>query len=301
MVARTNLIAQHSQGILVVDTEVIQLGGTVSPGAPIVHVMESSPLGQGRGLFRVEHVSNGWHRVVSELSDMVFDVAGGSVALGAPIILWPWHGGPNQRFRLRSASWASTDAGGFTLQAEHSGKVLDVSGAASIGPFNRGVPVVQWDFHGGANQRFRVFGSPIKPMHTDLVLDVATGSQANRAPVVIWPLHGGPNQLFRLEFVPAAPTGLPGETAGAYRLVAEHSGKVLEVEGASQENGARVVQWDWHGGPNQLFRVTLGHEGFGLRAVHSRKMLDVLRASGEPGAQLVQWDWHPGPNQTFKL
>ncbi len=42
---------------------------------------------------------------------------------------------------------------------------------------------------------------------------------------------------------------------GHYRVVAHHSGKGLEVAGASSDAGARIIQWDWHGGDNQRFRL----------------------------------------------
>jgi glucosylceramidase len=41
---------------------------------------------------------------------------------------------------------------------------------------------------------------------------------------------------------------------GWFRLVASHSGKCLDVYGAGQQNGARVIQWNCHGGPNQRWR-----------------------------------------------
>ena len=59
--------------------------------------------------------------------------------------------------------------------------------------------------------------------------------------------HGGPNQRFRLE---------PNVTAGEYRIVAVHSGKVLDVQGISTANGANIQQWDWVGGFNQLWRFS---------------------------------------------
>jgi hypothetical protein len=249
-------------------------------------------------LFRLELLSDESYRIVSDHSDMVFDVAGASQASGAPIILWPWHGGPNQRFRLKPPP-ANNEARGIFLVAKHSGKVLDVLGASQ----SSGAALVQWDYHGGANQLFRIFGSPIKPVYTDLVLDVVNGSQANGAPIVLYTRHGGRNQLFRLEHVPDAPTGHQGETTNtAYRIVAEHSRKVWDIEGASHENGAKLIQWDWHEGPNQLFQLRVGGSGgYSIVAVHSGKAIDVARASQDLGAEIIQWRWHGGPNQNFHL
>ena len=58
-------------------------------------------------------------------------------------------------------------------------------------------------------------------------------------------LLGGDNQKFRPE-----PTG-----HGYRKLVAKHSGKVLDVNGLSTANGAEIIQWDWWGGQNQQWRL----------------------------------------------
>lgn len=273
---QTTLIAQHSGGHLIMDAPLYHPGQEARlAGARIVQsIGQYTFVGLENSLFRVEHLGNGSFRIISELSDMVFDVAGASQASGTPVILWPWHGGPNQRFRLKGQPRLSNRAWGFSLEAEHSGKVLDVLGASG----SWGAELVQWDYHGGPNQFFRVFGSPIKPRDSELVLDVANGSQDSGASVVLWPWHGGPNQLFRLEYV--------GD--GSYRVVTEHSGKVLDVEGASHEDGAKLIQWDWHGGPNQLFRLSAQWGEYFLMARHSGKYLGVAGSSLTQGAQLVQ-------------
>lgn len=40
-----------------------------------------------------------------------------------------------------------------------------------------------------------------------------------------------------------------------YRLVAKHSSRCLSVLGASDANGAAVVQWDCNGSQDQHFRL----------------------------------------------
>lgn len=60
---------------------------------------------------------------------------------------------------------------------------------------------------------------------TKKAMDVSGVSTANGAPLIQWTYLGGENQLFRPDHV----------SGGYYRLVAQHSGKVLDVEGASIE------------------------------------------------------------------
>lgn len=78
----------------------------------------------------------------------------------------------------------------------------------------------------------------------------------------------------------------------------------MDVDGWSQNNGARIAQWGCHGGGNQKFRQILkfksntGHidywnrvyKGFRLQAAHSNKCLDVPFGNAYNGAPVQQWD-----------
>jgi len=130
----------------------------------------------------------------------------------------------------------------------------------------------------------------IAAVHSGMFLQVRDASSASGAPIVQGRLDafgGAAHQRFRVEHV---------FEPGGYRFVAEHSGKVLDVEGGSLDPKARIIQWDWHGGPNQRFRVDTPEQapidGRGLTeritALHSGLVLEVLDGSTENGAQIVQ-------------
>ena len=63
------------------------------------------------------------------------------------------------------------------------------------------------------------------------------GSTDDAAAVIQWTCTGGPNQQWRLEPV----------ASGAYRLVARHSGKALDVYGALIDDLAPAIQYPAHG------------------------------------------------------
>jgi butyrate kinase len=87
---------------------------------------------------------------------------------------------------------------------------------------------------------------------------------------------------------------------GYVRIVAQHSGKVLDVANASMANGAPLVQWDWWGGDNQRFRPEV--HGIGeltLTAKHSGKVIEVAGMNENNGAVIQQWDWWGGANQRW--
>jgi hypothetical protein len=77
---------------------------------------------------------------------------------------------------------------------------------------------------------------------------------------------------------------------GTYRLVAKHSGKVLDVDACSTADNANVQQWPWNGADCQ--RWNLNHVGGGFYEVISQrsgKALDVDACSTTNGGNVQQW------------
>ena len=83
------------------------------------------------------------------------------------------------------------------------------------------------------------------------------------------------------------------------RVIARHSGKCLDVSGASTEDGAAIIQWTCHGGANQQWRLEAVGEGYRFVARHSGKCLDVTGWSTDDGTGIIQWQCHGGANQTW--
>lgn len=81
------------------------------------------------------------------------------------------------------------------------------------------------------------------------------------------------------------------------------SGMVLDVKGASVQDGAAVIHWPWKGGPNQQWTFKkVGGGWFAIVNRNSHMVLDIKGGSGQAGAALIQWPWKGAPNQqwTFK-
>ncbi|MFD5536400.1 RICIN domain-containing protein [Streptomyces sp. NPDC127079] len=87
-----------------------------------------------------------------------------------------------------------------------------------------------------------------------------------------------------------------------YVLVNRNSGKVLDDRASAKNDGAAVVQWSRHGGPNQQWRfVDAGDGYYRLQNRNSGKVLDDLGWSKSAGSAVVQWKDLNGTNQQFKL
>lgn len=91
----------------------------------------------------------------------------------------------------------------------------------------------------------------------------------------------------------------PGDT---YKISNVGTGKALDVEYASTDDGANVHQWEYSGGENQQWFLTdRGNGYYTLQAVHSGKVLDVEYASTDDGANVHQWEYAGGENQQWDI
>ena len=91
--------------------------------------------------------------------------------------------------------------------------------------------------------------------------------------------------------------------ARGINIVASHSGKCLDVSGASRDNGAVTHQWDCRGKgqQNQLWTLRPVRDGYyQIVAAHSMKCLDVSEVSRANGAVAHQWEC-VGPEQANQL
>ena len=78
--------------------------------------------------------------------------------------------------------------------------------------------------------------------------------------------------------------------AADFFITAMHSQKCAQVDDASQDNGARISQWQCLQQPNVLWHRQDGGDGyFFLQAKHSGKCAMVFRGAQNNGAGIGQW------------
>ncbi|MGV6995634.1 RICIN domain-containing protein [Desulfovibrio sp. QI0430] len=89
-------------------------------------VMEQVTLGQNEqsGIWRFEHLGNGYYKVIAPKLAMVLDSSESKKYNGVPIIIFPWHGGRNQRWKV------SAKGEFYTLTNQETGLALDLKGNA---------------------------------------------------------------------------------------------------------------------------------------------------------------------------
>jgi hypothetical protein len=75
-----------------------------------------------------------------------------------------------------------------------------------------------------------------------------------------------------------------------FEIAARHSGKCLDVDHGSREDGARVQQWQCLGVPNQRWQFLAVEQGWvRIVSVNSDKCLEVTDGSRANGARIRQW------------
>ena len=132
-------------------------------------------------------------------------------------------------------------------------KALDVAGVA----VNDRAVLHQWEVHDGPNQRFFIdpCGTPDRPdlvriiaRHSGRVLDLAGPGPAGST-VWQYPWAGADNQKWRLDHIEDNRYVI----VSAWKPAPDAPDLVLDIEGASPDNGARLQVWNRNGQPQQEF------------------------------------------------
>lgn len=87
---------------------------------------------------------------------------------------------------------------------------------------------------------------------------------------------------------------VPPALKGRYVIVNRASGKVLDVDQASKDNGGKIQQWAYTSAAHQQWDVAplVAHGDqsyFTIRAVHSGKALDTANRNYDEGGPIQQW------------
>jgi hypothetical protein len=133
----------------------------------------------------------------------------------------------------------------YLIVGKYSGKCVDES-CSDIG-----CKIHQWECHGGLNQRWRIISQDdgsvsLKSLSTGRIMDIAGVSQDNGAITHAWDYIGANNQKMWIE----------SSGGGYFRLKFLHSNKCLDIV-PTNDNGARIGQWDCADVPQQRFSFML--------------------------------------------
>jgi endoglucanase len=191
---------------------------------------------------------------------------------------------------------------------------------SSVGSYASRVIITEW---GAPMTDGRNYNAPsTTDSFVAFIRGVANEARAEQLGTVYWP-GVRPNDAYRMQTITGTGTNLSLtttstsgrdqlrvswglDTANApttyYRVTARHSGKVMDVIGASTSDSAEVKQWTYNGGMNQKWAFQdVGGGFFRLVNLNSGKCLDVSGASTADGANIIQFSCGSGTNQQWQM
>ncbi|WP_435363615.1 RICIN domain-containing protein [Haloarchaeobius sp. DYHT-AS-18] len=235
------------------------------------------------------------YKIINVRSGKALDVADFADDNGSNIHTWDYHGGENQKWKVEYQG-----DGKYSLIAQHSGKVADVAGFST----DRGGNIHQWEWNGNdaENQKWEIHPQDsgdyrIVNEHSGMVMQVPVNSTENGENVEQMDWFDYANQRWRIR-----PTGKKSVQEGEYKIVNVKSGKVLDIENLSDDNGANLHQMEYSGGANQRWQVDyLGDSQYRFVAKHSDKVFDVKDESKDNGKTIHQWEWEDDANQKWYI
>jgi ricin-type beta-trefoil lectin protein len=198
--------------------------------------------------------------------------------------------------------------GGFTVRIKN-----DYGNIVAIWDALPDTAIVSFPPHTGLSAEFDANGSaahyivrtslvrPQLPMivnrNSGKALDVVGGSLEDQAKVQQYTIHGGSNQRWFLK-----PTGIvAGVPYPHFAIIADHSGKCLDVPGGSKEDRVAIQQFTPHDGNNQRWVLILDGADAVFMNLNSDKVLDVAGGSLDDHATIQQFRYHGGLNQRWRL
>ena len=207
--------------------------------------------------FEVRSAGNGYYTITAEHSGKVLDVAGGSTASGATVQQYMSNG-------TNAQLWYFTNAGnGYYTIHSVLGTCLDVWSANTA----NGTMIDCYAYNGTNAQKWKLTKAESKPLEngtysitnsetitntsSNKVLSVNGGSTENSANVCVTSNQNLSSQRFELTYV----------SNGYYKVIAEHSGKSIDIDNASNQSGANLKQYDYSQNNAQLWKFVKLSDG----------------------------------------
>lgn len=235
----------------------------------------------------------------------VLDVPGAKTSDGVQLQVYTSNGSAAQLFYLDY-----NEANGFySIKSIASGRMLDVS----KGDFVPATPVNQWGTSAGATaQRYWRLDDNgdgsyyIVSAATGLVLGCSSSGQLITVPMgdaraVIWSFDCSdvPWTQEELDKIASSQGVVLGD--GVYTVASAANGSmVLDVNGASKQNGGNVQLYTSNGTSAQSWRIVNTSEGYvRIENVGSSRVLDVASGSAKAGTNVQQYEWNASRAQLW--
>ncbi len=224
-------------------------------------------------------------QIVNQLTSKALDLPGGSPVNGTKLQQYEVATGLNQK-------WALVPVGhSFAIMNLQSGKVLDDTDSS----YADGNPIQQWDYTGGPNQLWNLQSagngySAIVSALSGKALTVAGSAFDDTTPIQQSTYTGSSSQLWKFA------------TFQSFLIQSVGTGSVLDVQGASTENGAPIQEWQQFGFvQQQWFIIPVDQTYYKIVNVNSLKCLDVTDGNAGNQTLIQQYEYLGAPQQQWAL
>lgn len=235
-------------------------------------------------------IRNGVYSFLSALNPFkAVDIAGAKTTDRANVQLYDLNNSDAQHFRITY----HPEDGTYSIMNIRSGKYLDAAGGRSA----NGTNVQQYTGNSSPAQRWRIEQSAdgwyvlVSALDgAKQVLDVKGGSSLNRSNVQLYASNGSKAQKFRLQ--PYDPSLKINISEGAYMLASalkSDGSAVLDIRGASMDNGANVQLYRNNGSAAQQFILTdMGSGQYRLMSAASGRAVSIQNGKTADGSNVRQ-------------
>ena len=233
-------------------------------------------------------IADGTYTIKSALNEeMVLDIGGASRENGGNVQLWYNTNVPQQKYRVKYLG-----NGYYSMAVEHTGKMVDVSAGYAAD----GTNVQQYDSNGTDSQKWIIQDAGdgyyyIISKLGDFYLTAQNGKSDAGTNIQINSKQNSKAQKFK--FYKKEPIkGTQTVADGTYTIKsALNEELVLDIGGASRENGGNVQLWYNTNVPQQKYKVKyLGNGYYSMSVEHTGKMVDVSGGVGNDGTNVQQYD-----------
>jgi hypothetical protein len=178
------------------------------------------------------------------------DVNEGKATNEQKIIQWDYNGNKNQIWLIEPITFIPKQNVAYKLVSgldKH--KVADISGNPDDHK-----KLILYKYNGGDNQKFHIHHHNGKYILVNLAhnqsLQVQGASHDNGAK-----LHVGHHQNQQHEQFDFVPCNHPEHSHPHSFYIKTHNNKALDITEGKAKDGAEIIQWDFHGEPNQIWYI----------------------------------------------
>ena len=273
------------------ESKVLDISAASKLSGANVQIWQNESVAQQK--FYIKYDGNGYYTIKNVNSGKLLDVANGQTERGNNVWQWTSNNTDAQKWVI-----SKTSDGFYNIISKLSGINLEVAGSKNLNGTN-----VQINFASNSkNQKFKFIETKVgtktiadgtyeitSKIASNMLLDVAGGSNLDGANVQIWADANEKHQKFELTYI----------GNGNYKILCKRSGKALTVAETGTAYSSNVYQSTYLERSNQKWRIEKNNNEYYIVSEYNGRFLDVAGGSSENGTNIRVYLPNYSKSQTF--